>query len=101
MSIVARQINIARTKGERGTFIQSKNPNEQVTAGYFRTALIVCQLSRHKRVIVVDIVGSKIIWAFEKKYNSCQPGIIRFSNLISCKKGSGFIVRGKFIKIKN
>lgn len=101
MSIAARQINIARIKGERGTFIQSRNANEQVTAGYFRTALMVCQLSRHKRVIIVDIVGSKVIWAFEKKYNSYQPGIIRFCNLISCKKGTGIIVRGKFIKIKN
>lgn len=97
--IAARQIKVQH-KRSRGVFLHQANSNEYVTAGYFKTALYVISVNKYKNILVIDIVGKRVIWAFESKYNSYRPGIIRFSNLISTKKEKGFLVKGKFIKIK-
>ena len=99
--LVAHQIQCPRTG--RGTFLHPTNPNEEVRYGYFKIPLYIYNLSTSKkfsrRVGVIDIVGSKVIWAFLRDDASYKTGLIRFTKLITDKRGIGFIVKGNFLKL--
>lgn len=51
---------------------------------------------RGGRVFLIDIIGSRVLWAFENSKG--DAGIIRFAKKINIKGKSGFSVKGKFLE---
>lgn len=95
MSIIASLITNPRTG--RGVFLQQSVSSEHVPYSYYRVPLQI--LSFKVGINIIDIVGSKVIWAYQTKKDWTVGGMTRVSKLVIRKGKRGFWVKGKFIKI--
>lgn len=93
MALIAKLIT--SKKSNRGVFLQQNVSTENVPYSYLKIPLYVT----NKGVSIIDIVGSQVIYAFQKKNDSFSIGKIRFTKLIKKGKKKGFYIKGKFIEI--
>lgn len=95
MAVVGRLLQFARNgKRIKVPLLKQKDSKEEVTYGYFRVPLYITD----QGINIIDVFGSTVIWAYQKKNNKYTCGMTRFGKLKVQNGKRGVIVRGNFIE---